>query len=125
MLATLEAAAIALPGAPQELHLDDLFYTRSLGMLVVPGAETRSIYLVAADGSVTRVSPFPPAGPGGGITSADEGGGLLVATDRTSRTVYVVDAAKRSVVGSASVAAGPDYVRSVLGEIWVTEPKEE
>jgi hypothetical protein len=125
MLAALVAAAIALPGAPQELHLDDLFYARSLGMLVVPGAETRSIYLVAADGSVTRVSPFPPAGPGGGITSMDEGGGLLVATDRTLRAVYVVDAKRRVVVGSASVSAGPDYVRSVPGEIWVTEPREE
>lgn len=125
MLAALIAAAIALPGAPQELHLDDLLYARSLGMLVVPGAETRSIYLVAGDGSVTRVSPFPPAGAGGGITSADEGSGLLVATDRTSRTVYVVDAAKRIVVGSAAVSGGPDYVRSVPGEIWVTEPREE
>src|SRR2546423_12126007 len=75
MLAALVAAAIALPGAPQELHLDDLFYARSLGMLVVPAAETRSIYLVAADGSVTRVSPFPPAGPGGRLASALVTGG--------------------------------------------------
>jgi hypothetical protein len=125
MLAALVAAAIALPGAQKELHLDDLLYARSLRMLVVPGAETRSLYLVAADDSVTRVSPFPPAGAGEGVTSADEGGGLLFATDRTSRTVYVVDAAKRVVVGSATLSAGPDFVRSVPGEIWVTEPRAE
>src|SRR5438105_2300531 len=119
------AAAIALPGAPKDLHLDDLLYAHSLRMLVVPGAETRSLYLVAADESVTQVSPFPPAGGGGGITSADEGVGLLFATDRTSRTVYVIDAAKRVVVGSATLSAGPDYVRSAPGEIWVTEPRAE
>jgi DNA-binding beta-propeller fold protein YncE len=119
------AAAIVLPGAPSPVGLDDLFFARSLRMAVVPGAQTRSLYLIGSDDSVTRISPFPPAGDGEGVTSVDEGGGMLFATDRTSRTVYVVDAAKRAVVGSAPLSAGPDYVRFVRGEVWVTEPRAE
>jgi DNA-binding beta-propeller fold protein YncE len=124
MLVSLSiAAAIALPGAEPGLGLDDLLFSRSLHVLVVPGAQTRSLYLVPADDSVTRVSPFEPASGGEGVTSVDEGGGMLFATDRTTQTLYVVDPTKRAVIGSARLSAGPDYVRFAGGEVWVTEPR--
>jgi DNA-binding beta-propeller fold protein YncE len=119
----LVAAAIALPGAQPGLALDDLLFARSLRMLVVPGAQTRSLYFVAHDDSVTRLSPFAPASDGEGVTSVDEGGGMLFATDRTTRTLYVIDPAKRTAVATAPLAAAPDYVRFVRGEVWVTEPR--
>jgi sugar lactone lactonase YvrE len=36
----------------------------------------------------------------------------------------VLDAAKRTVVASARLSAGPDYVRFAAGEVWVTEPRD-
>jgi sugar lactone lactonase YvrE len=93
-------------------------------MLVVPGAQTRSLYFIAPDDSVTRISPFAPSNRGEGVTSADEGGGMLFATDRTTRTLYVVDATKRAVITSAPLSAAPDYVRVAGGEVWVTEPHD-
>ena len=124
LLLVLAAAAIGLPGVDGPLDLDDLLFARSLQMLVVPGARSRTLFLVGADGKIDRIS-FPPASGDGGITSADEGGGLLFATDRSSRTLYVVDPEKREVVGSSALAAGPDYVRYAAGEVWVTEPRAE
>jgi DNA-binding beta-propeller fold protein YncE len=124
LVSLFAAAAIALPGAEPGLGLDDLLFSRSLHVLVVPGAQTMSLYLVAADGAVTRISPFAPTSGGEGVTSADEGGGMLFATDRTTRTLYVLDPVKHAVTGSARLAAGPDYVRFVGGEVWVTEPRE-
>jgi DNA-binding beta-propeller fold protein YncE len=59
-----------------------------------------------------------------GVTSADEGRGLLFATDRSSRQLAVIDPKTRAIIATASLAAGPDYVRYIAttSEIWVTEP---
>jgi DNA-binding beta-propeller fold protein YncE len=58
------------------------------------------------------------------VTSADEGGGLLFATDRDAKRLDVIDPKTQSVVGTAPLASGPDYVRyvSTTGEVWVTQP---
>src|SRR5262249_35838209 len=58
-----------------------------------------------------------------GPTSVDEATGHLFVTDRTTRTLSVLDASRRSVVGSVDLGAGPDYVRwaEATGELGVTE----
>jgi len=49
---------------------------------------------------------------------------LLFATDRDVKKRNVIDAKVGSVVATAPLASGPDYVRyvSTTGEVWVTEP---
>src|SRR4029077_2048542 len=69
-------------------------------------------------------------GHGDGTTSATEldgNAGLVVATDRGSRTLKVADAKRNAVVGSVKLAAAPDYVRVVPAahEVWVTEPSRK
>jgi DNA-binding beta-propeller fold protein YncE len=48
----------------------------------------------------------------------------LFATDRDARRLDIVDPKTKSVIGTAPLASGPDYVRyvSTTGEVWVTEP---
>ncbi|HEX8794549.1 MAG TPA: hypothetical protein VF765_26570, partial [Polyangiaceae bacterium] len=59
-----------------------------------------------------------------GVTSADEGGGTVYATDRTNKTLTVIDGRARKVVFTAMLAATPGYVRfaAPTTEVWVTEP---
>ena len=59
-----------------------------------------------------------------GATSVDEGEGLLFVTDRTSRTLEVLDARAGTPLASVPVSASPDYVRwvAVTDELWVSEP---
>jgi hypothetical protein len=59
-----------------------------------------------------------------GATSADEGAGFLFVTDRTTRTLSVVDPVAMQIVASAGVATTPDYVRYVpqTNEVWISEP---
>ncbi|MFT3763957.1 MAG: hypothetical protein QM820_00290 [Minicystis sp.] len=62
-----------------------------------------------------------------GITSVDEGAGLLFVVDRSTKKLSVIDPGKRAVVATAPLAEGPDYVRYVAptSELWVTEPDAE
>ena len=126
-------ALIALPGGAGGVGFDELRYARALGKLLVPAGRTGSLDLVdPATGAVEAIAGFAESSPGRsghgeGTTSADEGAGLLFAIDRTRTTVDVIDPAARAIVGSAGLAAEPDYVRFVASrrELWVTEPDAE
>jgi hypothetical protein len=62
-----------------------------------------------------------------GVTSVDDTGSALVATDRTARELVVLDASSGSRLSTVKLAHGPDYVRFVAptSELWVTEPDAE
>jgi DNA-binding beta-propeller fold protein YncE len=49
---------------------------------------------------------------------------MVVATDRGSRTLEIVDADAKKIVTSVTLAGAPDYVRFVPStrQVWVTEP---
>src|SRR5258706_12767372 len=66
-------------------------------------------------------------GHGEGTTSADSGGGLVFASDRSRTEVEIVDPKTMKIVASAKLAGGPDYVRWVepAKEVWVTEPRKK
>jgi DNA-binding beta-propeller fold protein YncE len=139
VFALLAAAAAAtttpvpIPGGEGGIGFDDLVFSSRLHRLVVPGGLTGNLDLIdPATRKVTAISGFSKeskfgGGHGEGTTSADEGRGLLFASDRSKRLLVVVDPAKRAVVASAKLDAGPDYVRFVppTDEIWVTEPGAE
>jgi hypothetical protein len=124
--------AIPLPDGAGGIGLDDMALAPSLSRIVVPAGRTGRIDLIdPATGAITaidgfRVSP-PGKGHGEGTTSADEGPGLLFATDRTAGEVTAVDEKTRKIVARAKLAGGPDYVRWVESthEVWVTEPDAE
>jgi len=61
------------------------------------------------------------------VTSADEGGGLIYAIDRSSQKLVVVDPKTNAVTVAIPLAASPDYVRyvSTNAEVWVTQPDKE
>ena len=79
---------------------------------------------VTAIGGFSRRASFG-GGHRQGVTSADEGRGLLFATDRDAKLLNVVDPKIQSVIATAILALGPDYVRyvSTTGEVWVTQPR--
>jgi hypothetical protein len=124
------AQEISLPGGANGIGFDDLRYSASLDRILAPAGGTGSLDLIdPATRAVTRISGFSKASRGSGrhgegTTSADEGAGYLFATDRTSRTVRVVDPKEGKIVASTPLASGPDYVRFVgaTRELWVTEP---
>jgi DNA-binding beta-propeller fold protein YncE len=139
ILALIAAAAAAtttpvpVPGGEGGIGFDDLVFSSRLHRLIVPGGRTGNLDLIdPATREVTAISGFSKeskfgGGHGEGTTSADEGRGLLFASDRSKRLLVVVDPAKGAVVASAKLDAGPDYVRFVpsTDEVWVTEPGAE
>jgi DNA-binding beta-propeller fold protein YncE len=126
-------ATVTLPSGAPGIGFDDLRFSAGLGKVLVPAGRSGRLDLVdAASGAVTAVEGFSAeASYGGGhdfgATSADFGGGLIYVTDRTTKRIHVVDPASKSIVGSAALSAGPDYVRYVAttAEVWVTEPDAE
>ncbi len=133
LIAAGEAIAptpLALPGGEGGIGFDDLGFAPSLRKVMVPAGRSGNLDLIDPDTKeVTVIGGFSSrssfgGGHGQGVTSADEGRGLLFATDRDAKLLNVIDPKTRSVIAAAPLASGPDYVRyvSATGEVWVTEP---
>jgi DNA-binding beta-propeller fold protein YncE len=127
------SASVAVPGGAGGIGFDDLGFSSSLNKVLVPAGRTGTLALidpqtkqVATIGGFASSQSFA-GGHGEGITSVDEGKGALFVTDRTSKRLSVVDPASKSVVASAALASGPDYVRYVAetNEVWVTQPRAQ
>jgi sugar lactone lactonase YvrE len=127
------AAALAplpLPGSRSGAGFDDLRFSPELHRLLVPGGRSGRLYFVdAKTRAVEAVAGFTALAEGGrghseGTTSADSGEGLVFASDRSDRSLVVVDPSTRRILAREKLGAGPDYVRWIapLREIWVTEP---
>lgn len=124
---------VAMPGGGAGIGFDDLGYAAGLKRVLVPGGRTGKIFLIDPSGrAVTAMDGFTAdaayaGGHGEGVTSADEGRGLLFGTDRNLGTVDAVDPKTGRIVSSAKLSGGPDYVRYVpsTGEVWVSEPDAE
>jgi len=122
---------VAIPNGSPGVGFDDLRFSPRLGVLA-PAARTGTIAVVDPRAlSVTTIGGFATApdfdgGHDFGVTSVDDTGAALVAVDRTTEQVHVVDPS-RGIVHSAALAHGPDYVRWVgrAREVWVTEPDAE
>jgi DNA-binding beta-propeller fold protein YncE len=122
---------IAVPGGEAGIGYDDLQLAPESKRILVPAGRTgRLVIIDPATKQVTSVSGFSATssyrgGHGEGTTSASElGAGLVVATDRGTKTVKLVNLKDATIVGSTKLAGPPDYVRSVplTHEVWVTEP---
>jgi hypothetical protein len=132
LAATLAALSpIAFPGGEGGIGFDDLTFAPGIHRVLVPGGRTGKLMLIdPASQATTIVSGFSAAtsyggGHGEGITSADEGHGVIFVTDRSSRQLNVVDELSRQIIATTPLASGPDYVRFVdeTNEVWVTEPR--
>ncbi len=125
--------AVEIPGGSAGIGFDDMRFAPSLGRILAPAGRAGVLALVdPASRSVTTVPGFSalPTFGGGhdeGVTSADEAGGRIIATDRTAVRLDVVDPRSLKIVASAKLGGPPDYVRYVetTGEIWVTQPGRE
>lgn len=124
---------IALPGGEGGIGFDDLGFSQSLGKVLVPAGRTGALDLVDPEtkqivsiGGFASTASFG-GGHGEGITSVDEGRGILFVTDRSARRLDVVDPRGRSVIASAALSSGPDYVRFVseTNQVWVTQPRAQ
>jgi hypothetical protein len=121
---------LALPGGEGGIGFDDMGFAFSLHKVLVPGGRSGNLDLIDPDTrQVTAITGFSSrktfgGGHGQGVTSADEGRGLLFATDRDAKKLNVIDPKAGAVVATAPLASGPDYVRyvSTTGEVWITEP---
>lgn len=125
-------APVAIPGGLPGIGFDDLRFSTTHGVLA-PAGRAGVLALIQPDTRQASTIGGFTADPkydghhDTGITSADEGAGLLFVVDRSSKKLSVVDPGKGAVIASADLAAGPDYVRYVAltGELWVTEPDAE
>jgi hypothetical protein len=121
---------VAMPGGSPGIGFDDLRWSAAMGRVLAPGGRAGKLYLVDPDSkAVFSLGGFAETadysgGHDDGPTSVDEGLGRLFVTDRTSRSLLVVDPPSGAIVGRAALATSPDYVRFVAAtkELWVTEP---
>ena len=142
LAAALQAAGSATAGSPEPLPIpggdagigfDDLRFAPRLDRVLVPAGRAGILALVEPRSrAITAVPGFSKVAAWGGghdqsVTSADEGDGVLFATDRTSRELVVVESQRGNVLSRVRLGGGPDYVRWVAPtrEIWVTEPDAE
>ena len=126
------AAPVVLPDAAPGIGFDDLRFSGTLSLLLVPAGRTGDVDLI--DPSSERIYPVSgfstEATYSGddtfGVTSADEGNAIVYAVDRTSNLLDVVDPSQKRIVSHATLAATPGYVRYVAptNEVWVTEPSQ-
>ncbi len=126
------AAPVALPGGSAGIGFDDLRFSTTLSLLLVPAGRTGDLDLLDPSSEAAYpVGGFSTAATYTddtfGVTSADEGNALVYAVDRTSSTLAVIDPRQKSIVARATLAATPGYVRYVepTGEVWVTEPGQQ
>jgi outer membrane protein assembly factor BamB len=126
--------SLPLGAEKSPIGLDDMYFSSTLDKVLIPAGRTGKIVLIdpATTAIVDSIGGFgtqPPADGGRGIgaTSVDESGNLLLATDRSTHQLDVVDPKSKKIVTSTPLEAGPDYVRNVAktNEIWVTEPRAE
>jgi len=128
---TMAPALLALPGGEAGIGFDDMGFAPSIHSVIVPAGRSGNLDLIDPDTrQITAIGGFSgqasfAGGHGQGVTSADEGRGLLFTTDRDAKQLEVIDPKARSIIGNAPLAAEPDYVRyvSATGEVWVTEPR--
>jgi YVTN family beta-propeller protein len=124
---------VAIPDGERGVGYDDLQYAPGARRILVPAGRTgRLVLLDPLTKRLTLIDGFSKAsafggGHGQGTTSAFEiegSPGLVVATDRGSGTVKVVDTKAEKIIASVKLGAAPDYVRFVspTHEVWVTEP---
>lgn len=121
---------VTLPGASPGIGFDDVRFSATLSQILVPAGRTGNFDFVDPSAEVAAPvggfasSPTYSGDDSFGATSADEGGGVVYVTDRTNKTLTVIDGKQRKVVASAMLAATPGYVRYVAptNEVWVTEP---
>jgi len=112
---------------------DDLWFSPELRAVIAPAGGTGCVDLFdspsLARTSLCGIGPGSAyaGGHGEGTTSADAGAGFVFAIDRTSQSLQVIDPKAKSVVTSAPLSGGPDYVRWVGSkrELWVTQPDQE
>jgi hypothetical protein len=121
---------LPLPGGQSGIGFDDMGFAPSIHKVLVPAGRSGNLDLIDPDTKqVTAIGGFSSrksfgGGHGQGVTSADEGRGILFATDRDARQLIVVDPKTEAVIATAPLASGPDYVRYVAAtnEVWITEP---
>ncbi|MDB5039196.1 MAG: repeat protein [Bacteriovoracaceae bacterium] len=128
-----KSVLIPLPQGTPGIGFDDLFYAPTLKRILAPAGRTGSLDLIdPTNNSISEIRGFNvqdsySGGHADSVTSADEGAGFLFATDRTSKSVKMINSRTKKIIASADLRASPDYVRFVAStnEIWVTEPEAE
>src|SRR5262249_43098107 len=90
------ATAGPLPDGAGGIGFDDMGFAPRLHKMIVPAGRTGNLVLIDPDDrSLTAISGFTKSSGGGGhgdgTTSADEGAGLLFASDRSKQRLVVVD----------------------------------
>jgi hypothetical protein len=127
------AAPVPMPGGLAGIGFDDLRFSPTLAMLLVPAGRSGNVDLVdPSSEAVTPIGGFSSevtytGDDSFGVTSADEGNAIVYAVDRTSKTLVVVEPQTKTIVAHATLAATPGYVRYVAptNEVWVTEPSQQ
>jgi hypothetical protein len=120
---------IAMPNGNGGIGFDDIRFSATLGKVMVPAGRSGNLDLIdPASSMVTPIGGFNTLSGFDGshndsTTSADEGGGIIYAIDRTDKHLDVVDPVKGAIISDAVLGAPPDYVRYVAktNEVWVTE----
>ena len=126
-VSTVSLGSSVISVSPDTLHYD--FGLKKLivggdnaGNLVVYDPESSSVHLVAVTGQGSSTSTTP-----GKITSAIVAHNFIYAIDSASKTLFTIDPASGTVLGSVPVKSTPEYVRfaTAKNELWVTEPGDE
>jgi hypothetical protein len=113
---------IGLIGSPA--YFDDLVLYETLGeppfILAVPEDRGALFIIDTNSNGITRIDGLPR-----GVGSAAPIRGGFVLADRSGEALAVVSMASKTVVSTYALGTRPDYVRSFMDQVWVTEPRDD
>jgi hypothetical protein len=125
------SVAVSVPGGAPGVGFDDMRFSAALAQLLVPAGRTGDLELVdPSSEQIATVDGFSSqatyaGNTSFGVTSADEGKGVIYATDRTSKMLARVEPGSRTITATLALASTPGYVRYVAptSEVWISEPE--
>jgi len=126
----LSSTIVKIPGGDDGIGFDDLNFSSSLHSVLVPAGHTGKLYLIdPVTFGMKSIGGFSSSlvrkkGEKIGISSVDEGDGVLFVGDHGKKMLDAIDAKSGVVIASVGLVEDYDFLRYVgtAHEIWVTEP---
>ena len=130
---SLKSTVVSIPGGEGGIGFDDMVYSSTLHKVLLPAGHTGKLYLIdSLSSTMTSIGGFSSSaefqkGHKVGISSVDDGEGIIFVADHGRHELVAVDPVSGARLASVELAGDVDFVRyvGVNHEIWASEPDDK